>query len=163
MEFDFVRSEVLLHDPRSFRGSGGGSILDMVRDETGTHSIPLSFVMSDGRSFSGRADIDFGGIYAFKIALNNSLDIPLPGDARPTASRGAQGRQNEFTGRIRNFTIGDLTFDDPVVHFGDAPTSVIHRGNLGVVGLPLFMEFRTVFDYLKNRLYLEPAGATREE
>jgi len=40
--------------------------------------------------------------------------------------------------------------------FGDEKTSRIHPGNLGVIGLPLFMKFRIIFDYFNRKLYIEP-------
>jgi hypothetical protein len=91
-----------------------------------------------------------------KVALNNKHRIPLPANADPALSRGAQGNMTEFRGRIRSMTIGKYTFEDPEVSFGDETTSRVHPDKLGMIGLPLFMKFRIVFDYFNNRLYIEP-------
>jgi len=156
VEFDFINNEVILHNPKHFRYNGHGSVLDMLADEIGTYSIPFAFTMLDGKTYSDRVDIDFGGIYPLKIALNNKYNIQLPSNAKETFSYGAQGKSSEFSGDIQSMTIGKYTFNNLTAYFGDEETSRIHPGNLGVIGLPLFMKFNIIFDYFSNKLYIEP-------
>ncbi|MFH0735863.1 MAG: hypothetical protein V1773_15230 [bacterium] len=156
VEFDFIKQEILLHDPYQFKYTGNGSILDMETDETGAYSVPFTFTLPDGKVYNNRVDIDLGGIYPLKIALNNRQNIQLPTDVIPTKSFGAQGKSTEFKGKILNMTIGKYKFDSPSAVFGDANTSRIHSKNLGVIGLPLFMKFNTIFDYFNNKIYLTP-------
>jgi len=156
VEFDFIQNEILLHKPGTFRNEGNGSILDMQANSSGTYSVPFAFEMPDGKVFNDRVDIDFGGIYPLKIALNNKHNIQLPSGVTETFSYGAQGRATEFSGKIKSMTIGKYTFENPVAVFGDEKTSRIHPDNLGVIGLPLFMKFNIIFDYLTNKLHLEP-------
>jgi hypothetical protein len=156
VEFDFVGKEIVLHDPKTFTYMGKGSVLDMQGDEEGSYSVPFTFTLPNRRVFNDRVDIDFGGIYPLKIALNNKHNIQLPLDAKPTASYGAQGKSTEYRAKIKTMSIGKYQFDNPTAIFGDEKTSRIHPDNLGVIGLPLFMKFNTVFDYFNNRLYLTP-------
>ena len=156
VEFDFIHSEIILHDPEKYQYSQNGSILDMRANESGTYSVPFAFTLPDGKTHSGRVDIDLGGIYPLKIALNNKHQIPLPSNVKETFSYGAQGKASEYSGKIKSMTIGNYGFDNPTVFFGDEKTSRIHPDNLGVIGLPLFMKFHVVFDYFNNKLYLEP-------
>lgn len=156
VEFDFIRDKIILHNPEQFQYEGKGSVLDMSANESGTYSIPFSFIMSDGKTYNDRVDIDLGGIYALKIALNNKNNIQLPSDAEATASYGAQGINSEYNGKIKSMTIGKYTFENPTAYFGDEKTSRIQTDNLGVVGLPLFMKFNIIFDYFNNKLYIEP-------
>ncbi|NQV15604.1 hypothetical protein HQ531_09120 [bacterium] len=156
VEFDFIQNEIILHKPAQFEYKGTGSILDMHVTESGTYSVPFTFKMQDGKTFNHRVDIDFGGIYAFKIALNNKHDIQLPKEAKSTFSYGAQGRAVEYSGKISSMKIGNYSFENPTVVFGDEKTSRIHPDNLGVIGLPIFMQFNIIFDYFNNKLYLEP-------
>ncbi len=156
VEFDFVRNQVILHDPKTFQYKGDGSVLNMLENKSGTHSVPFSFTMLNGKTYSGQVDIDFGGVHIFKIALNNKLNISLPPGAQPISSYGAQGRDREYTGKIKQMTIGKYTFNKPKVFFGDEKTSRIHPGNLGVIGLPMFMNFDIIFDYIHNKIYIEP-------
>jgi hypothetical protein len=158
VEFDFVNKEILLHDPQLFQYSGEGSILDMVADENPSYSIPFSFTLPDGKVYNDRIDIDLGGIYPLKIALNNKNNISLPSDAKPSQSFGVQGKSSEYSGKIKSMTIGKYLFDNPTAVFGDAKTSRINPNNLGVIGLPLFMKFNTIFDYFNNKLYLTPGS-----
>ena len=156
VEFDFVRSEVLLHDPEGFRFGGKGCVLDMEANASGTYSVPVSLKMLDGKAYVGRVDLDFGGIYPLKIALNNKHAIRLPAGVKERASFGAQGKSSEYSGKIESLKIGPYEFPNMTAVFGDERTSRIHPDNLGVIGLPLFQKFRAVFDYFGNRLFLEP-------
>jgi len=156
VEFDFINNKVILHKPDKFEYSGNGSVLDMQLNQSGTHSIPFSFEMLDGKIYNGPVDIDFGGIYPIKIALNNKHNIQLPENVSETYGYGAQGKITGYIGNIKSMTIGKYTFQSPVAIFGDRKTSRIHPDNLGVIGLPLFMKFKIIFDYINNKIYIEP-------
>ncbi len=156
VEFDFIHSEIILHDPKSFQYKQTGSVLDMQANESGTYSVPFTFTLPDGKTYTDRVDIDLGGIYPLKIALNNKHQIPLSSDLKKTFSYGTQGKASEYSGKIQSMAIGNYRFDNPTVFFGDEKTSRIHPDNLGVIGLPLFIKFNVVFDYFNNKLYLEP-------
>jgi len=152
VEFDFVKNEILLHNPEKYSYNGNGCTLNMRLTESGTYSIFFQIEMKDGQVFKNRADIDFGGIYAFKAALNTELELKIPTNAVKRPFMGG----TEYIANIKSMTIGDYKFDHPKVIFGDEKTSRIHPKNLGVIGLPLFMKFKTIFDYFNNKIYLEP-------
>jgi hypothetical protein len=156
VEFDFITNQVILHRPEQFQYTGKGSVLDMELNKSGTHSIPFKFDMPDGKIYNDRVDIDFGGIYPLKIALNNKHNIQLPENVNEKYSYGAQGKIIEYTGEIKSMTIGKYTFKNPIVVFGDEKTSRIHPDNLGVIGLPLFIKFNIIFDYINNKIYIDP-------
>ena len=152
VEFDFVQNEIILYDPKKFDYEGDGCILDMQLTEAGTYSVPIQITMKDGKVYTDRADIDLGGIYFFKAALNteHSIHPPPNADTRPFFGG------TEYIARIENLTIGNFTFEEPTVVFGDEKTSRIHPKNLGVIGLPMFMKFNTIFDYFNNKIYITP-------
>jgi hypothetical protein len=156
VEFDFVRNKIILHKYNQFKYKGKGSIIDMQANSSGTYSIPFRFEMLNGKVYDERVDIDLGGIYPLKIALNNRHNIEVPFDVKETFSYGAQGKASEYIGKIINMKIGKYNFKNPVAIFGDEKTSRIHPDNLGVIGLPLFMKFNIIFDYFNNKIYLEP-------
>ena len=125
-------------------------------NKNGTYAVPFSFTMLDGKTYKDDINIDFGGIYSLKIALNNKYNIKLPENVEKTESYGTQGKSPEYKGKIKSFTFGNYQFDNPTVIFGDKKTSRIHPNNLGVIGLPLFMKFNITFDYFSNQLYIKP-------
>ena len=84
-------------------------VLDMKENAVGTWSVPFSIISLDGKVFNDRVDIDFGGIYALKIALGNKHNIQLPENVEETQSFGAQGRNPEFRGKIKSMTFGQFT------------------------------------------------------
>ena len=152
VEFDFIGNEIILHNPKKFNYDGKGCILDMQLTETGTYSVPFKITTSDGKVYEDRADIDLGGIYPFKVALNTVHDIQVPSGAKERPAFGG----TEYFAKIENMTIGDYTFEQPLVVFGDEKTARVHPKNIGMIGLPLFMKFKIVFDYFNNKIYIEP-------
>ena len=113
----------------------------MTLNESGTHAVSFSFTSLNGKIYNDKADIDFGGVYEFKVALNNKHNLKLPKDVKPVRAFSAQGEMNEYKGKIKNMTFGKYTFEDPTVVFGDERTARIHPDNLDVIGLPMFMKF----------------------
>jgi len=156
VEFDFIKNEVLLHNPEQFEYKGNGSILNMDLTESGTHAVPFSFTLLNGKSYSDQVDIDFGGIYPLKIALGNKHQMQLPENAEGITGYGAQGIITSYRGKIKSMTIGKYSFENPNVVFGERESSRIHPENLGVIGLPIFTKFKIIFDYINNKLYIEP-------
>lgn len=156
VEFDFIKLEIRLHNPKQFNWNNDGSVLNMKPNESGTYAIPFSFTLPNGTSYNDFIDIDLGGIYPIKIALNNKFNIKVPLDATPTFSYGIQGKTSEFKSTIASMKIGKYEFVSPPAIFGDEKTSRVHPDNLGVVGLPLFMKFNIAFDYFTNKMYLKP-------
>ena len=156
VELNFIAKQIVLYKPEQFHYTGNGSVLDMELNKSGTHSIPFKLEMFDGKIYDDRVDIDFGGIYPLKIALNNRHNIQLPVDVKRIHSTGAQGKNTEYSGKIKSLTFGKYTFNNPDVVFGDAKTSRIFPDNLGVIGLPLFMKFNIIFDYISNKIYIDP-------
>ncbi len=156
VEFDFINNQVILHKPKHFHYTGKGSVLDMQLNQSGAHSVPFALEMPNGEVYTDRVDIDFGGIYFLKIALNTKHNIQLPENVKETFSLGAQGKNTEYSGKIKSLTIGKYTFKESVSVFGDGKTSRIHPDNLGVIGLPLFMKFNIIFDYINNKIYIDP-------
>jgi len=152
VEFDFIQNKIILHNPEKFQYNGKGCTLDMKLTEQGTYSVPFKITMKDGKVYKDRADIDFGGIYSLKIALNTHFVIQPPSNARTQPFFGG----TEYIAKIKSMTIGDYTFEQPTVVFGDEKTSRIHPQNIGVIGLPLFMKFNIIFDYFNNKIYIKP-------
>jgi hypothetical protein len=152
VEFDFIENEIILHDPRKFKYNGKGCILDMQLSESGMYSVPFKITTKDGKVYKDRADIDLGGIYPFKVALNTIHNLQVPSDAKERPAFGG----TEYFAKIDNMTIGDYTFEQPTVAFGDEKTARVHPKNIGMIGLPLFMKFNIIFDYFNNRIYVEP-------
>lgn len=156
VEFDFIKNEIRLHNPKEFKYNTDGSVLNMQLNQSGTHAIPFSITLSNGTTYNDFIDIDLGGIYPIKIALNNKFNIQVPADAMPTFSYGIQGKTTEYKSSISSMKIGNYEFKNPTAIFGDEKTSRVHPDNLGVVGLPLFMKFNIIFDYFNNKMYLSP-------
>ncbi len=156
VEFDFIRNQIILHNPKEFKYNGKASVLEMSANKSGTYSVPFAFTMLNGKTYNDKVDIDFGGVYPLKIALNNEHNIQLPSEVKETSSYGAQGKSSEYSGKIKSMTIGKYTFDNPTAIFGDKRTSRIHPNSLGIIGLPLFMKFNIIFDYFNNKLYIDP-------
>jgi hypothetical protein len=152
VEFDFTHNKIVLHNPEHFQYTGSGSILDMQLTQSGAYSVPFEITTIDGRVIKDWANIDLGGIYSFMVALNTIHNIQPPPDSktRPAFSG------TEYIGKIESMTIGDYTFKQPTVVFGDEKTFRVYPENIGMIGLPLFMNFNIIFDYFNDKIYIEP-------
>ena len=153
VEFNFIDNKIILHDPKQFKYNGNGSVLEMNANESGTYSVPFSLTTLNGDIYTDRVDIDFGGIYPLKIALNTKHNIKIPVDVKTKPSF---GNAIEYIRKIKSMTIGNYKFGNPTTIFGDEKTSRMHPTNLGIIGLPLFIKFNIIFDYFNNKLYIEP-------
>ncbi len=151
VEFDFIKNEIILHNPKKYKYTGNGCALDMQLTENNTFSVPIKITMNDGKIYNDRADIDLGGIYAFKVALNTVHNIQVPSGAKQRPTLGGI----EYFAKINEITIGDYIFKEPTVTFGDEKTTRVHPKNIGMIGLPMFMKFNVIFDYFNNIMYLE--------
>jgi hypothetical protein len=154
VEFDFISNDVILHDPQKYCFEKDGSTLRMVKDEEGTHSVPFEFTSIDDKTYSDYIAIDFGGIYGVKIATNNTHKITAPDNAKVLKSYSIHGESSEYVGKLRSYKIGKYSFENEEVVFGDERTCRVQPGNLGVIGLPLFMRFEITFDYFNNNIYI---------
>ncbi|MBN1969295.1 MAG: hypothetical protein JXR48_02035 [Candidatus Delongbacteria bacterium] len=155
VEFDFEKNLIFLHDINDFTQPKNSSVFDMSIKDDGSYSIPASIKIDENNNFTGAVDIDFGGIYDLKIALNNDMSIPKPENFEITYSAGAQGSTKEFKSKVLMFELGDAKFNDLEVVYGDGKFSRINENSLGVIGLPLFQRFKTIFDFSRMKLYLE--------
>ena len=151
VEFDFIKNKIILHKPDQFKYEGKGCVLDLQLTESGAYSIPFEITTIDGKIVKDRANIDLGGIHSFVVALNTVYNIqPPPGSKTRPAFAGT-----EYIGKIESMKIGDYTFNQPTVVFGDEKTFRVYPKNIGMIGLPLFMKFNIIFDYFNNKVYLE--------
>ena len=157
VEFDFEKNEVVLHRPETFQPRENTLCLNMTAWEDGGHSVPIRLEMSDGKVFEDIVDLDFGGINVLKLAVNEERGIVAPEKNFPaTFGYGAQGPIVGHYGRIKSLTLGDITFENELVAFGNRQEMRIEGTSLGIIGLPLLSRFNPVFDYLEKRLYLTP-------
>ena len=63
VEFDFIDNFVILHKPEEFKVYENAYIFPMTINESGTYAVPFSFTTIDGKVYTDKTDIDFGGIY----------------------------------------------------------------------------------------------------
>lgn len=103
VEFDFINQKVILHNPKDYKYKGNGNVLDMTLTETGTHAVPFSLVMPDGKVYNDKVDIDFGGIHQLKIALNETNQIELPDNVEEAKGIRFKGVSPEYKGKLLDF------------------------------------------------------------
>ncbi len=154
VEFDFKNNTILLHKPDQFKAPKKATVLTMTLEKTGGYSVPVSITLEDGRTICKQTDIDLGGTEILLIGLNNDNKIEIPENTIISKSYGAQGECEEFKGKIKELKIGKERLENPDVAFSDERVSRLTPNNLGIIGLPLFKKYKTIFDYFNNKLYL---------
>ncbi len=155
-EFDFDEQVVRLHEPADYVYDGEGIALPMTRDDVGSYSIPVTLEVEPDRPIETELFIDLGGIHVVHLVIDEDGGIPRPDSERVLLGYGASGPIHGYKGRVAAVTLGGYTLADAPAVFTEAPEG---GGNTDMlVGLPAFRRFTVIFDYFRERLYLEPNG-----
>ncbi len=154
VEFDFDKMVIILHKPDTFKYKGKGCVVEMKQETGEAYSIPVTFTLANNEKYTGRADLDLGGVHILLIGMNASNRIKLPAGADEQKRYGAQGEFTIYESAIKELSIGKYTVKAPIVSFSDSESSSVTPGNLGIVGLPLLEQFNPIFDYRHKLLYL---------
>lgn len=156
IEIDFRAKTVRLHEPKSFRYTGAGEVIPLkFRKET---PIVEAVINIPGRPpVHGRYEIDTGcdgGLCLGHDFVEQNKLIESAAQAEASARRGVGGSARTASGRLPQLQIGALTVNNPVANFFQDGSPV--DGDLaGHIGIQVLREFRTIFDYSRQRMILE--------
>jgi hypothetical protein len=154
VEFDFDKMELLLHKPGSFRPQGHGSAVPMQRDESGAYSIPVRITAPGQSEVATNLFIDLGGIYPVSLVVGGKDGLKRPSTDREHLGYGASGEITGYKSRLSHLKIADFDVKDVEAVFTDSGRASDHTNT--TIGLALLHRFNLVFDYLHQKLYLQP-------
>ena len=158
VEFDFDKQVVTLHDPATWRHTGGGAAVPFVLHR----GIPTVDVLLN-ESCRGKFIVDVGNATVMQVHSRQVEDCHLFGTRKSKEVRhwvgGIGGSFPETVCRLDSIRIGPFSWTEPVgglsLHrFGSSGSFEI-QGNIGTSVLE---RFKTTFDYARGTLWLEPGA-----
>jgi len=157
VEIDPVTKKVLLHEPDTFRYSGGGEVIPF-KFNGSTPVVDGDVIVSDRGPIRGRFEIDTGcdgGLCLGSDFVEANKILEATGGTRSGQRTGVGGDTNTKIGRVPQFRLGDLTVEKPLANFF-LEGSPVDAGYSGHIGMDVFRRFKVIFDYSRQRLIFEP-------
>ena len=154
VDFNFDTQMLTLHQPDHFSYHGKGNFVPMIRDSSGSYSIPVQLKVNNKPAFDYRLFIDLGGIYPVSMVVGDRIEIEKPAGEKTLLGYGASGAIHGYHGILESLKIGGYELKDVASVMVESAEGGDHTNT--TVGLPILMRFNLVFDYFNERLYLEP-------
>ncbi len=157
VDIDFDTMIITLIEPDAFEYSGDGSAVPWRPLPVGAWSIPGTLRMDDGRTVTMELMMDLGYNDQAQIATGAEHGLVAPAGAVP-ASLGFNIQRQEtrgHVGRLPGIEIGGY-------EVADVPCGFVveehrdHTFHEVMIGLGLLSRFNLVFDYSRQRLFVEP-------
>ena len=164
---DYVKEELRLYDPSSFRYSGSGTTVPVTFFSNHPH-INTEVRLADGTTIPARMIVDVGS--AASLALTkpfvdaNHLRDRVGPTVRRRGGGGVGGATWTDMGRVAGLRIGNLEIAKPTtILFGDSAGVFTTPGTwVGNIGGDILRRFTVFLDYKHNRMILEPHAGTNE-
>jgi hypothetical protein len=159
VDIDFDKMIISLVDPAKFEYDGKGVEIPWKPSGRGFRVIPATLGFADGRSASLDLAMDLGYNDQLLINTDRKHGIAVPERSLPESlGRDIQGKETlGYVGRVRRVEIGGYEVDNVVSAFipeeqwDDTFDEVM-------IGLGLLSRFNLVFDYSRDRMFIEPNG-----
>ena len=158
VEIDFDKEVIRLTEPESYTYRGAGEVLKMSPGIFDSRTVQASIKTHEDKSVSLSFLLDLGGIHDLYIPIGSDKDISLPPDARlETLGIGGFGASTGHVGTVKEFRIGKYSLDNVRAAYVAVAEGQDVYGNT-MIGLPLLQRFKVTFDYLNERMILEPSS-----
>jgi len=157
VDINFDKMIITLTEPENFKYGGKGVEIPWEPLGFGPWSIPATLQMEDGCKISLKLMMDLGYNDQLQLAVGGESNITLPEKKLP-ASLGfnIQGVETRgFIGRLPQIDIGGYQIKDLITSFvaEEHSNQAVYEA---MVGLGLLSRFNLVFDYHRQRLFIEP-------
>ncbi|MEJ7624847.1 MAG: aspartyl protease family protein [Pyrinomonadaceae bacterium] len=159
VEIDYAARKINLYKPESYQYSGAGEIFPLMFEEN-LPFVQASFAFEKRVPISGKFEIDSGSTGA---VLFNTPFVKKHGllksisQTSETRIGGVGGTAQAFLGRVKNIALGRFTLENPVARFSQATRGDYASAKYdGLIGGEILRRFRTIFDYSRKRMILEP-------
>lgn len=160
VKINFDSSYLQIINPTSFIAPPGYDSLKLHIIENKT-IIWSTATISDSVSVSGWTILDLGSSEALTItstmADENKFDETIKAKYSYTLDKaGFGGQSHSWYFRAKNYQIGKLVLDHPVMNYStDDKGALSFWGLLGLVGTKVMKKFNIVFDFPNKKLYLK--------
>jgi len=158
VDIDPRRGTVLLHDAASFTYRGSGHVVPLVIDRRRPF-VTARITTVDGRSLKARLMVDTGTENHLLLIRGSHRDLRVPEAHLAVTAQGVGGTADAKLAPVAGIELGTLSLSPVPAAFlhahSVAATRSFRRVN-GILGNGLLGRFRTILDYRRGRLILEP-------
>lgn len=169
VEINYDREVITFHNPKKYKPSKyrkRGVTLPLIIHQTKPYVYGV-ITLEGGTEIPVKLLMDTGASHALWIDVESDENISFPDKSADTfLGKGLNGDIYGKIGRIHQFTIGEYTFDQPVVAFPDSLSAgdAIGKDNRnGSLGSEILRRFHVIIDYPNNQLTLFPNHMYRSE
>ena len=159
VDINFDTMMITLIDPRVFEYRGKGVPVPWKPLPVGAWSIPGTLRMVGGRRVTMDLMMDLGFNAQMQVVTGDEHDFVAPEGARPADFGMNIQRQvmRGCAGRLPGVEIGGFEVADVPTEFvsKESGAQIFHEA---MIGLGLLSRFNLVFDYSRQRLFVEPNG-----
>jgi len=159
VEIDYLTGTINLYEPQSYRYSGSGESIPLTMDD-GLLFVRASVTPQGLAPIEAKFEIDSGSTGA--VLLNtpfvqrHNLLATVPKTVE-TNSGGVGGTAKMHRGRVNNVRLGRFVIDHPITHFSQATQGDYASSKYdGLIGDQILRRFKTIFDYSRRQMILEP-------
>lgn len=159
VEIDYDKQVINLYDPHEYNYTGHGEIVPISLDGN-IPAIKAGVVLPGVSPAPGKFTVDTGARNAlvlnkpFHEGHNMLASVPHRLDA--SWGMGVGGQSKETIGRVGQFQVGNLTFENPLTNFSfDAKGAFADPDLAGNIGGEILRRFTVILDYPNSRMILE--------
>ena len=158
VEVDWEKRVIRFYEPSKYKYTGTGAILPLTFDEGGRPYTTASVAITEGRSIPVKLVVDTGASHALSLDVGSNPEIKVPeGAAKVVLGRGASGEVTGYMGRSKSLQIGGQMLLNVPTTFPDASSAMSgSNGRQGNLGEGVLRRFKTIYDYSRKRMIVEP-------
>jgi len=163
---DYVKQQLRLYDPRTYRYAGRGTSIPITFDQNRFPIVDGEVKLADGATLKGRMLVDVGSAGTLLITKSFADENRLRDRVGPTIRRGGGGAGGAVfadVGRVAALKLGAVQVSRPITQLagvaGAASGSAEYVGNIGG---DILRRFTVYLDYANKRIILERHAGTDE-
>lgn len=162
VEIDYATGRISLHDPRAYAYAGRGEAIPLEINE-GHAYVSATLTAPGGERLNARFLVDTG----FRLGLVLAAPFVEERGLRRTFPRakpampvvGVGGESPGDVARAAGLQLGRYQLASPVVMLSRARSGVLSGDGFGgIIGADVLRRFKVVFDYSRQRMFVEPAA-----
>ena len=159
VEIDYAAQKINLYKPASYQYSGAGEIFPLTFEEN-MPFVQASIAFEGRMPVSGKFEIDSGstGTILFNTPFVKKHQL-LKSIAQTSETRigGVGGTAQAYLGRVKSLALGRFALENPVARFSQSTRGDYASAKYdGLIGGEILRRFKTIFDYSRKRMILEP-------
>ncbi|MCP5117158.1 MAG: clan AA aspartic protease, partial [bacterium] len=160
VELDYLRQMATFHKPAGFTYNGTGERLPFTLEFGALIHIEATIVQNGAAPVTDKFAVDTGagGLAALILTGPFAAEHNLRGTlVHPVGGLGLGGASSADIGRVDELRIGSVSIEQPLTMFSrDTAGFLSMPGRGGVMGNEVLRRFKTIIDYSRQQLILEP-------